>query len=116
LFDGERVKRARTIYEFDDAFTAPLHGFKDTADYWARASAKPLMHQIAVPALALNAQNDPFIPVHSLPQAKDISRQVELWRPAHGGHVGFATGPMPGYLAEMPSAVGAWLLQKVANG
>jgi predicted alpha/beta-fold hydrolase len=116
LFDPQALAAAKDLFTFDNIFTAPLHGFKDTPDYWARASAKPLMHQIAVPALALNAQNDPFIPVHSLPQAKDISRQVELWRPAHGGHVGFATGPMPGYLAEMPRAVGAWLLQKVANG
>jgi len=116
LFDPQALSAAKDLFTFDNIFTAPLHGFKDTPDYWARASAKPLMHQIAVPALALNAQNDPFIPVHSLPQAKDISRQVELWRPAHGGHVGFATGPMPGYLAEMPRAVGAWLLQKVANG
>lgn len=116
LFDPQALSAAKDLFTFDNIFTAPLHGFKDTPDYWARASAKPLMHQIAVPALALNAQNDPFIPVHSLPQKKDISRQVELWRPAHGGHVGFATGPMPGYLAEMPRAVGAWLLQKVANG
>jgi predicted alpha/beta-fold hydrolase len=116
LFDPQALAAAKDLFSFDNIFTAPLHGFKDTTDYWARASAKPLLRQIAVPALALNALNDPFVPAHSLPQSKDISRQVELWQPAHGGHVGFATGPMPGYLAGLPRAVGSWLLQKADHG
>ena len=116
LFDPQALAAAKDLYTFDNIFTAPLHGFKDTPDYWARASAKPHMHRIAVPALALNAQNDPFIPAHSLPTQAEVSAHVELWQPPHGGHVGFATRPMPGYLAGLPQAVGSWLLQKVANG
>jgi hypothetical protein len=116
LFDSQALAAAKDLFSFDNIFTAPLHGFKDTPDYWARASAKPLLQQIAVPALALNALNDPFVPAHSLPQRKDISRQVELWQPAHGGHVGFATGPMPGHLAGLPQAVGSWLLHKADHG
>jgi predicted alpha/beta-fold hydrolase len=74
------------------------------------------MQDIALPALALNAKNDPFIPAYSLPQPSDVSRYVELWQPAHGGHVGFATGPVPGDLASLPQAVGGWLLEKVLHG
>lgn len=116
LFDPHALAAAKDLFTFDNIFTAPLHGFKNTPDYWARASAKPLMHHIAVPALALNALNDPFVPAHSLAQTEDVSRNVELWQPAHGGHVGFAVGPMPGYLSGLPQAVGSWLLQRAAHG
>jgi predicted alpha/beta-fold hydrolase len=113
LFDRERLLAARDLYEFDDVFTAPLHGFKNTEDYWARASAKPLMKNIALPALALNARNDPFVPAASLPQAHDVSSSVTLWQPAHGGHVGFAQGGWPGHVRGLPDAVGTWLLRVV---
>jgi predicted alpha/beta-fold hydrolase len=71
LFDRERLLAARDLYTFDNVFTAPVHGFKDADDYWSRASAKPHLHRVAVPALALNALNDPFVPASSLPQARD---------------------------------------------
>ncbi len=71
LFDRDRLLAARDLYAFDNVFTAPLHGFKDADDYWSRASAKPHLHRIAVPALALNALNDPFVPASSLPQAAE---------------------------------------------
>jgi predicted alpha/beta-fold hydrolase len=109
LFDRERVAAARTIFEFDDAFTAPLHGFRDTADYWARASAKPHLARIRIPALVLNARNDPFVPGRSLPAAHEVGRCVTLWQPAHGGHVGFPQGRFPGHLMTLPDAVLGWL-------
>ena len=111
LFDGERLKRARTIYEFDDVFTAPLHGFRDTPDYWARASAKPHLARIRIAALVLNALNDPFVPAASLPTAGEAGRWVQLWQPSHGGHVGFPHGGLPGHVMGMPSAVADWLAQ-----
>ena len=115
LFDRQRLMAARDLYEFDNVFTAPLHGFQNTDDYWARASAKPLMKNIAIPALALNALNDPFVPAHSLPQPSDVSASVTLWQPAHGGHVGFAQGGWPGHVRGLPDAVGSWLLQAGAQ-
>jgi predicted alpha/beta-fold hydrolase len=108
LFDRERLLGARTLYEFDNLFTAPLHGFRDTDDYWSRASAKPHLRRIRIPALVLNARNDPFVPAHSLPGPQEVGRSVTLWQPAHGGHVGFARGRFPGHGQTLPEAVTDW--------
>ena len=112
LFDREKLSAARTLFEFDNVFTAPLHGFTDTPDYWARASAKPHLARIRIPALVLNAHNDPFVPGASLPHSGHVGRCVTLWQPAHGGHVGFPQGQTPpGHVFSMPRAVGGWLAQ-----
>lgn len=110
LFDLKRLLAAQDLYEFDNIFTAPLHGFKNTEDYWARASAKPLMRNIRLPALALNARNDPFVPASSLPKSNEVSKSVTLWQPEQGGHVGFPEGHWPGHVRGLPDAVGGWLL------
>jgi predicted alpha/beta-fold hydrolase len=109
LFDAHQLMQATTLYAFDDVFTAPLHGYKNTDDYWARASAKPRLKHIEIPALALNARNDPFVPAGSLPMPEDVSRHVTLWQPEEGGHVGFVSGGFPGDLQEMPQAVAEWM-------
>ena len=113
LFDGARMLAARTLYEFDDIVTAPLHGFKGTDDYWARASAKPQLQRIRIPALVLNARNDPFVPGSSLPGVHEVSSRVTLWQPAHGGHCGFPGAGFPGQLTGMPQAVASWLAAQV---
>ena len=112
LFDREKMLAARTLYEFDNLFTAPLHGFRDTEDYWARASAKPQLHRIRIPALVLNARNDPFVPAASLPVATEVGPWVTLWQPAHGGHVGFPAGYLPGHLAALPEGVMGWVFER----
>ena len=109
LFDAQALQASRDLYDFDNVFTAPVHGFKNTEDYWLRASAKPHMHRIQVPALALNAINDPFIPAASLPQLGEVGRHVTLWHTAHGGHVGYPQGRFPAHVQAMPEAVTAWL-------
>jgi len=109
LFDRERLAAARDLYEFDNLFTAPLHGFRNTDDYWSRASAKPYLSRIRVPALVVNARNDPFIPASSLPRQADVGPCVRLWQPAHGGHVGFPAGGFPFHVRAMPEAVVDWL-------
>ena len=111
LFDGTRLRVARDLYQFDDIFTAPVHGFRDADDYYARASAKPYLHRIRIPALVLNALNDPFIPACSLPLPHEAGPCVTLWQPPEGGHVGFTAGPMPGHVRKMPDEVGGWLIQ-----
>ncbi len=112
LFDGEKLRAARDLYAFDNIFTAPLHGFKDTDDYWSRASAKPHLADIRIPALVLNARNDPFVPAGSLPAPKDVGHFVTLWQPEHGGHVGFAEGTLPGQVLGLPGRVCDWLAQQ----
>lgn len=102
LFDGARVAQAGNLHDFDNAFTAPLHGFRDVADYWLRASAKPLLGGIRVPTLALNSRNDPFLPADALPRIHEVSVAVTLEQPAEGGHVGFVSGAWPGRLDWLP--------------
>ena len=109
LFDRDRLLAARDLYEFDNVFTAPLHGFADTDDYWRRGSAKPQLRAIRIPALLLNARNDPFVPASSLPAQQEVGEHVTLWQPAHGGHVGFPAGLPPGHLLSLPQAVLGWL-------
>ena len=111
LFDAQALQAAQDLYAFDNVFTAPLHGFKNTNDYWARASAKPQLASIQVPTLLVNALNDPFVPGHSLPHQRSVGRHVTLWQPRHGGHVGFAAGQPPGHLRSLPEQVGGWLAQ-----
>jgi len=114
LFDAKSLLAAKDLYAFDNVFTAPLHGFKNTEDYWARASAKPHLHRIRIPALVLNAKNDPFVPAWCLPQAGNVGKHVTLWQPAHGGHVGFPAGRLPGHVRAMPDQVGHWLASHIA--
>jgi uncharacterized protein len=114
LFDASKLMAARDLYEFDDIFTAPLHGFRNADDYYARASAKPHLHRIRVPALVLNARNDPFVPAASLPLPAEAGPWVTLWQPHEGGHVGFPDGRLPGHVRRMPDAVGGWLLAQCA--
>jgi uncharacterized protein len=111
LFDRDALLRARDLYEFDNIFTAPLHGFKNTDDYWQRASAKPHLAQIRIPALCVNALNDPFIPASCLPRQSDVGQCVTLWQPQNGGHVGFPAGAFPAHVHAMPDTVGSWLVQ-----
>jgi uncharacterized protein len=111
LFDRDALLRVKDLYEFDNIFTAPVHGFTSAEDYWARASAKPHLHRIRIPALALNSLNDPFIPPSSLPRADEVGPCVRLWQPSSGGHVGFPSGSFPGHVMAMPEAVTAWMLQ-----
>ena len=105
LFDAGRVRAARTLREFDDAVTAPLHGFRNTDDYWTRASAKPWLRRIEVPILMVNARNDPFLPGSALPAPHEAAPSVLLEQPSTGGHVGFVSGPFPGNLGWLPARV-----------
>ena len=115
LFDADRLRQARDLYAFDNIFTAPLHGYRDTEDYWRRASAKPHLAEIRIPALVINARNDPFVPADSLPAAHEVGRHVTLWQPAQGGHVGFASGPLPGDVRGLPRAVMGWMQQQLGS-
>lgn len=100
LFDRNRMLQARSLYEFDNIVTAPLHGYRDTDDYWNRASAKHVLGDITLPTLVLNARNDPFLPGQHLPQK--AAAPVVLDYPEQGGHIGFAAGTLPGNIDWLP--------------
>lgn len=102
LVDAFRLSHVKTLREFDDLYTAPMHGYKNALDYWTRASSKPFLRTLEVPTLVLNARNDPFVPEPSLPGSSDCSDKVLLHQPAEGGHVGFVTGTFPGHLHWLP--------------
>ena len=105
IFDADIAMKAKTLREFDNEVTAPLHGYRDTDDYWTRASAKPGLVDVRVPTLVLNALNDPFLPASALPTAAQVSSTVTRHFPVAGGHVGFAAGRFPGNGAWMPQRV-----------
>jgi len=89
-FDLPRVLGTRTIYDFDDAFTAPIHGFRDSADYYRRCSCRFFIEGITIPTLLVNAADDPFLPEACYP--REEARHHPLFHlevPDHGGHAGF---------------------------
>ena len=104
-FDLKRILAATDFETFDDAYTAPAHGFADVNDYWKRASSKPDLPRIAVPTLVLNARNGPFLPARHLPGSGDVSDRITLDQPQAGGHVGFVSGPFPGNLSWLTGRV-----------
>ncbi|MCR4159289.1 alpha/beta fold hydrolase [Kerstersia gyiorum] len=102
VIDIMRVTQARHLRDFDDAYTAPMHGFENAHDYWARSSSKQFLPGIAVPTLVLNARNDPFLPESALPGPSEASDAVLLHQPADGGHGGFPSGNFPCHLNWLP--------------
>lgn len=102
LYDRQRLLDSNTLRAFDNLITAPLHGYRDTDDYWTRASSKPWLARIALPTLVLNARNDPFLPAAALPRQQDVSPFVRLEQLEGGGHVGFVGGTFPGNLEWLP--------------
>ena len=84
-------KSPRSIFrEFDDRYTAPIHGFRDAEDYWARCSARFFLEAIRCPALLLSAADDPFLAPECYPlKVAEAHEWLHLEMPAHGGHVGF---------------------------
>ena len=91
-FDLRALERARTIRAFDDAVTAPLHGFRGAEHYYAEASSGPRLHSIRRPTLLLSAEDDPMIPASTHPRDMGANPHVHPVVTARGGHVGFVAG------------------------
>lgn len=92
--DMRAMERARSFREFDDCVTAPLHGFRDAADYYARASSRPWLPHVRIPTRVIQALDDPFVGPRPVPAPDAVSRHVELDVSACGGHVGFVSGKL----------------------
>jgi predicted alpha/beta-fold hydrolase len=98
LFDRTRLDAADSIFEFDEAVTAPVHGFDDAHDYYSKSSSIAWIGHIAIPTLLLNALDDPFLPADVLQGVREVAARngnLTLEFPAHGGHVGFVAGRWP---------------------
>lgn len=97
LLDLEAVYASRSIRAFDDAATAPLHGFRNAADYYRRSSSSGFLQGIRVPTLLVHARNDPFLPPEAIPhRAVDENPSLVPAFVGRGGHVGFIAGAVPG--------------------
>lgn len=96
LVDRTALKAVRTLAEFDDVVTAPIHGFSSAAAYWAASSSAPRLARIRRPTLLINAEDDPFLPAAVLPrQAVADNPFLTAAFPASGGHLGFLAGRWP---------------------
>jgi predicted alpha/beta-fold hydrolase len=94
----DALPRIRSIRQFDDAYTAPHHGFRDAADYYHRASAMRVIDKISIPTLIITAADDPFVPPGPFKeQAVARNRNITLKLTPHGGHCGFVEEPSAGY-------------------
>ncbi len=89
--DIKGIDAIASLLEFDDHFTAPIHGFKNAVDYYTQSSSLQFLTRITIPALIINAQNDPFLSKDCYPTATLHDHPfVRFESPAYGGHVGFA--------------------------
>jgi uncharacterized protein len=107
LVDVERTLKSRTFREFDDASTAPLHGFRGAEDYYKRSSSAGFIDKIRVDTMLIHSLDDPFLPADSVPQeAASGNPHIECRFMARGGHVGFVEGPpwAPTFWAEQTAA------------
>ncbi len=88
--DFNYLNQVNNLTDFDDAFTAPLHGFKDSSDYYKKCSSRQFLKYIKIPTLIVNALDDPFLADDCYPRAESQSNDfLFLETPDYGGHVGF---------------------------
>ena len=96
VVDVERVLAARTLRDYDDALTAPLHGFAGADDYYARADARRHLPDIRVPTLLVQSRDDPFPPPGAIPEAAVAANpHITAAFTDRGGHLGFVEGAFP---------------------
>jgi predicted alpha/beta-fold hydrolase len=98
LLERSAVLAARTLYDFDDVVTAPVHGFRDAHDYYSRSSSLAFLSRIRLPTLLLSAVDDPFLPAPVLDDVRRVAAgnaALALEFVDRGGHVGFVSGRNP---------------------
>lgn len=110
--DRAHIEAARSFWEFDDAFTAPVHGFAGADDYYERSSSLQFLHRIAVPSLLYSAVDDPFLPASVLDKVRVVAAGNPMlhheFTPT-GGHVGWVSGTPLSPVYHMESHVTRWL-------
>ena len=98
----EDINNLKTFWEFDDVYTAPIHGFKSAQDYYTQCSSKQYLKWITTPTLIIHAEDDPFMTSDVIPKEDELSCSITLDVSPHGGHVGFVSGTLfePIYWSE----------------
>lgn len=115
-FDWHRTMRARTFAEFDDASTAPLHGFSGKDEYYDRCSSIGFLDKVKRPTLIINSLDDPFMTAGAIPGPEMLSAAIQLELAAGGGHVGFIDGGYPWKPSYyLPDRIIAFLEQRIAG-
>ncbi len=113
------VAQLNDFFSFDNAITAPLHGYRNVADYYGRASCRQRLAEIVVPTLLLHALDDPFMTPETAPSAEELSPSTRLELSEHGGHVGFVEGTIarPRYWLErrIPAFVEDLMSERACN-
>ena len=116
LFNLDAVITAKTIKQFDNEFTAPIHNFLGVCDYWKKSSSLDEIKFITTPTLILNARNDPIVPNFNINKLNLSSKNIEFWNPISGGHVGFSSQStikkFEDQFLQMPRLVVRWLLKE----
>lgn len=91
----KEIKQARGFREFDNLLTAPLNNFRDANDYYARSSVRPLLGDLHIPTLIIHAEDDPLIPIETIPTSSELASSIDFELCRWGGHVGFLQGRYP---------------------
>ncbi len=95
IYPLDKLPTVNNIVDFDNAYTAPVNGFKDAQDYYEKSSCKQFLKNIRVPSLLINSEDDPFLTPECYPMEEAAANQnLSLLIPKYGGHVGFADLPM----------------------
>ncbi len=101
----QKICTAKSLREFDDSYTAPIHGFIDTQDYWEKASTVNDLNKINDPLLIIHSENDPFLNKRYLPKKNNLPKNISCYYTKSGGHVGFTIGKFPGSLNWLPKTI-----------
>lgn len=110
--DRARLEAARSFWDFDDCFTAPVHGFRDAEDYYSQSSSLSYLGNVRVPSLLYSAVDDPFLPAAVLDQVRLVAHSNPALQPQftpRGGHVGWVSGSPLSPVYHMEAHVASWL-------
>ena len=99
---ANNIDSLKSFWEYDDAYTAPIHGFSSAEDYYMKSSSKQYLKDITTETLIINSKDDPFMHNNALPRVSEVSKSVELELTEYGGHLGFVSGTLfkPDYWLE----------------
>ena len=101
----QSIKGCSTLKQFDNCFTAPMHGYTDVNDYWSRASSEPYLSSIKIPTMIIHAENDPFLPGNKLKTLAQNNGNITLNLTIQGGHVGYTHGSFPSRIDWLPNQI-----------